>query len=56
MRGRCRVGRVRLGWRLTAPRRTANNGPVPSDPRDLIEDFDAYYRAAAEPVFASNAR
>lgn len=35
---------------MTEPRRTAHTGPVPSEPRDLIEDFDANYRVAAEPV------
>jgi len=45
-----RFGCWRLGWRMTERRRTAHTGPVPSEPRDLIEDFDANYRVAAEPV------
>ena len=39
-----------MGWRMTERRRTAHTGPVPSEPRDLIEDFDANYRVVVEPV------
>ncbi len=43
-------GTAQHGWKLTAPRRVPHTGPVFSEPGNLIEDFDAYYRIVDEPV------